>query len=90
MTKSELINLLKEATQLAGVQAGEYLNRLGDIMAAELLAGGEVPLPGVGKLAVKQTNARKGRNPKTGAALDIPASRKVAVNLGKEFKESFK
>lgn len=90
MTKTELVKLFKEATQLTGVQAGEYLNRLGDIMAAELLAGGEAPLPGVGKLVVKRTAARKGRNPRTGKALDIPASRKVAVSLGKEFKESFK
>lgn len=90
MTKGELIKAFKEATQLTGVQAEEYLNRFGDIMATELLAGGEMPLPGVGKLVVKQTKARKGRNPKTGEALDIPASRKVAVNLGKEFKESFK
>lgn len=90
MTKAEFIKAFKEATQLTGGQAEEYLNRLGDIMAAELLAGGEVPLPGIGKLVVKQTAARKGRNPKTGETLDIPASRKVVVNLGKEFKESFK
>jgi DNA-binding protein HU-beta len=90
MTKAELIKMFREATQLTGVQAEEYLNRLGDIMAAELLAGGEAPLPGVGKLVVRQTKARKGRNPKTGAVLDIPAGRRVAVNLGKEFKASFK
>ena len=90
ITKKELVKLFWDATDLNAVQAEEYLNRLGDIIAAELLAGGEVPLPGVGKLVVKQTKARKGRNPKTGAALDIPAGRKVTVSLGKEFKESFK
>lgn len=90
MTKAELVKLFQEATDLTAVQAGEHLARLGDIMAAELLGGGEVPLPSVGKLAVKQTKARKGRNPKTGEAIDIPAGRKVAVSLSKDFKESFK
>lgn len=83
MTKAELVKLFKEATQLTGVQAEEYLNRLGDIMAAELLAGGEAPLPGVGKLVVKRTAARKGRNPRTGQALTIPARRKVVFTAGK-------
>lgn len=90
MIKAELTKAFQEATQLTGVEAKEYLERLGDIMAAELLGGGEVPLPAIGKLVVKATAARKGRNPKTGAAIDIPASRKVSIKLGKEFKESFK
>ncbi len=90
MNKAELVKAFAEATNLNGVVAKEYLNRLGDIMAAELLGGGEAPLPGIGKLAVKDTAARKGRNPKTGEAIDIPAGRKVVVSLSKEFKESFK
>lgn len=92
MKKAEFVKLFKEATHdhLTGVQAEEYLNRLGDIMAAELIGGGEVPLPGVGKLVVKPTASRKGRNPKTGETIDVPASRKVVVSLGKGFKESFK
>lgn len=90
MTKAELVKAFQEATELTGVQAGEYINRLGDIMASELLGGGDVPLPGVGKLVVKGTAARKGRNPKTGEAIEIPAGKKVALKVGKELKESFK
>lgn len=88
MTKAELIKAWQEATQLNGVQAKQYLERLGDIMAAELLGGGEVPLPAIGKLEVRRTAARKGRNPRTGEAIDIPVKKKVALKLGKEFKES--
>lgn len=90
MNKTEFIKTFKEATGLPGLEAEEYLNRLGDIMATELLAGGEVPIPGVGKLVVKETAARKGRNPRTGESLEIAASRKVSVNLSKSFKDSFK
>lgn len=61
-----------------------------EVAAAELLGGGEVSLPGLGKLKVKETNARTGRNPKTGEMIDIPAGRKVVFTPGKEFKEAFK
>ena len=58
------------------------------VAAAELLAGGEVSLPGLGKLKVKETNARTGRNPRTGEAIEIPAGRKVVFSPGKDFKEA--
>lgn len=59
-----------------------------DVAAAELIGGGEIPLPGLGKLKVKETSARTGRNPRTGEAIEIPASRKVVFTPGKEFKEA--
>lgn len=59
-----------------------------DVAAAELIGGGEIPLPGLGKLKVKRTSARTGRNPRTGEAIEIPASRKVVFTPGKEFRET--
>ena len=90
MTKAELIELRAEATGLSKAQAGEFINRLGDIVVTELLAGGEVPIPQVGKLHIKETAARMGRNPKTGAKLDIPAGKKVYLTVKKALKESLK
>ena len=90
MKKAELIDAFKEATGLSGVDAKECIERLGDIMAAELLGGGEVPLPRIGMLKVKETAARKGRNPKTGATIQIAAGKKVALTVGKELKDSLK
>ena len=49
MTKAELIKAWQEATGL-GEETEELYLRLMDIMAAELLGGGEVPLQGVGEL----------------------------------------
>jgi len=66
------------------------LETLCSVIAAELLGGGEVSLPGLGKLKVKETNARAGRNPRTGEVIDIPAGRKVVFAPGKEFKEAFR
>ena len=90
MKKAELVDAFKEATGLTRAQAGEFLERLGDIMATELLGGGEVPLPHIGKLVIKDTAARKGRNPQTGAAITIAAGKKAVIAMSKEFKESLK
>lgn len=90
MTKAELVKLYAEATQLPVGDAGECLERLGDIVAAELLGGGSVPLPGVGKLVIKARAARTGRNPRTGAAVTIPASRVVLLRVGKDLKAALK
>lgn len=90
MNKSELIKAFKEAIQLPAKQAQEYLERFGDIAAAELLGGGEVPLPGIGKLVVKERAARTGRNPRTGAPVTIPATRIVLLRVGKDLKEALK
>ena len=88
MTKAELIKMYAEATQQPIGQAKECLERLGDIMAAELLGGGEVPLPSVGKLVIKQRAARQGRNPRTGDEITIPAKKALAVKAAKDFDES--
>ena len=90
MTKADLIKLWQEATGLTGKQAGESLERLGDILAAELLAGGDVPIPRVGKLVVRTTAARAGRNPKTGEAIEIPAGKKIVLNVGGDLKSALK
>lgn len=90
MTKAELVHAFKEATGLTTIQSGEYLNRLGDIMAAELLGGGEIPLPGIGKLYARQSAARTGRNPQTGEALQIPARRGAVFKAGKSLKDALK
>ena len=70
--------------------AEKTLDVLCGVAAAELLGCGEVPLPGVGKLKAKTTAARKGRNPRTGESVDIPAGKKVHFVACKELKEALK
>lgn len=59
-----------------------------DVAAAELLDGGEISLPGLGKLKVKETSARTGAIPARENGSISPASRKVVFTPGKEFKEA--
>lgn len=88
MTKSELIKTIQEATNLNGVQAKEFYERVGDIMAAELLAGGEVPLARIGKIVVTDVAARTARNPKTGETIQVPAKKKLVLKACKEMKKA--
>jgi len=98
MTKAELIDAIKarlgdntntkhihEKTIIAAV-----LDALGEVAGKALAGGDEVPLPGIGKLEGKQRPARRGRNPKTGAPIDIPASPGVAFRPGKALKDALK
>ena len=57
------------------------------VMSSELFEGGEVSLPGMGKLSAVHTKARDGRNPKTGEKLHIPAKLRVTFRPSKAFRE---
>ena len=64
------------------------LRAAADVIAATLKAGEEVTLPGLGKLHVKQRDARTGRNPKTGETITIQAKRTVTFKPGKALLDS--
>lgn len=78
MTNKEFAEKLHEAFPLLSLaECRKVLNSVGDIAAAELLGGGEVPIPHVGKLKVRTMNPRTGRNPRTGEPIAIPEKRVV-------------
>ncbi len=58
------------------------------LFGKNLKKGNRIRIAGLGILQVKQTKARTGRNPATGAPIKIPAKRKVAFRVAKELKES--
>ncbi len=65
------------------------LGALADITMEEMSAeGGEVPLPGIGKLKADVRAARTGRNPQTGAAVEIPAKNVVKFVMAKLLKDA--
>ena len=88
MTKKELIKKIGEESSVMDSVVAKVLDSLGSVAAAELIGGGEVPLTGLGKLKIKASKAREGRNPKTGAAIDIPAKTTVKFSIGKELKDA--
>ena len=97
MTRQELIKAVTQAVRTAHpdrdvntVMVEVMLEALGDVAAAELLGGGEISLPGLGKLKSKDIAARTGRNPRTGETLDIPAHKAVTFAACKDLKEAMK
>ncbi len=53
-----------------------------------LKKGYRVPLPGIGKIQVRQTKARMGRNPATGEVIQIPAKKRVRLTASKALKDA--
>ena len=88
MNKAELISAIARVSDCTRSQADRMLNALGDITTFELKKDGEVTLPGLGKLTAGIRAARTGRNPKTGAALDIPAAKVAKFKPSKVLKDA--
>jgi len=64
------------------------LKATADVIASALQEGGEVTLPGLGKLYVKERAAREGRNPKTGETIAIPAGKSPGFKAAKALKDA--
>ena len=95
MTKQELVKTVAQALRekhpdrdVSAVMVEAVLEALGDVAAAELLGGGEIPLPGLGKLKSREIAGRQGRNPQTGEPLYIHAHKTVAFTACKALKEA--
>ncbi len=77
-TKQELIDALSDRTGQSKRDTAAFVDALGELARDELADGHEVIMPAIGKLTVKERPARTGRNPQTGAAIEI-AARTVPV-----------
>lgn len=87
MTKAELVEKVHATSGTPKAIVERVLDGLRGVMETEFKDGGEVSLPGVGKFSVKNHAERKGRNPKTGAEITIPAGRRVAFSASKSLKD---
>ena len=88
MNKSELIDLIASKANISKVDASEALDAVSDGVTGALMAGDNVTLVGFGTFSVSSRSARMGRNPRTGAAIQIPASRNAKFKAGKALKDS--
>ena len=88
MNQAELIAAVTDKTDLSKKQTETLLKIVGDVVTGALAKGDEVTLPGLGKLTVKTSAARKGRNPATGAEMDIPAKTKPHFSAAKALKDA--
>ena len=77
LTKDQLIADIATSISESKATAKNALDQLGQIVADQLENGAEITLPGIGKLKVSERPARTGRNPSTGAAIEIAAKKVV-------------
>lgn len=88
VTKAELIANIAARADLSKARTEEWLNHVLSEISGQLTQGNDVLLPGVGKLVVTSRAAREGRNPKTGEAIRIPASKSVRFSPAKQLKQA--
>ncbi len=86
MNKGDLINTYAAKAGIKATEAKTAVEAFSDIVRTVLLTGEEIALPGVGKLKVQVRPARAGRNPATGAAIDIPSKRVVKFTPSAQFE----
>ena len=79
---------IAEAHELPKTRAETMLTDTVDRLAKHLVKGNKVRIVGLGIFQVKRREARMGRNPQTGEAVKIKASKKVTFRAGKELKEA--
>lgn len=88
MNQSELIAKVAAISGESRKAVEAVLKTTADVIASTLEEGGEVTLPGIGKLSVKDKPARAGRNPKTGEEIVIAARRVPAFSATKSLKDT--
>jgi DNA-binding protein HU-beta len=88
VTLKHLAASLAEGHEVPKKQAEAILNDLVGLVVKNLKKGNRIRIVGLGILQVRKRAARMGRNPATGAAIKIKASKKVAFRAAKELKEA--
>lgn len=90
MTKKELVSAIAEKIEETKVKTEGMLNALIEVVSETLSNGEEVAIAGLGKFEVRERAARNGRNPQTGEAITIAASKVPAFKASKTLKDAVK
>lgn len=88
MNKAELIDAVAESADLPKASATRAIDAVLESITAALKAGDSVSLVGFGAFTVKARPARTGRNPQTGASIQIAAAKVPGFKAGKALKDS--
>lgn len=88
MNKAELIDAVAEAADISKASATRAVDAVIENVTAALKKDEQVTLVGFGTFTVKNRAARTGRNPKTGDAIEIKASRAPGFKPGKALKDA--
>ncbi len=88
MNKNELVSLVSEKASLSKQDATSAVDAVFDALQTTLAKGDDVRLVGFGTFSVSHRAASKGRNPSTGAEVDIPARNVPRFTPGKGLKDA--
>ncbi len=87
MNKTEFVAAIAEQAGISKKDAEKAVKAFTDVVADELKKGGKVQLVGFGTFEVAERAAREGRNPQTGKAMPIAASKAPKFKAGKALKD---
>ncbi len=88
MTKAELITRMADDAGITKGKAEQALSSFIEAVTGTLSSGDKITLVGFGTFDVGERAQREGRNPRTGQAITIPASRTVRFRAGNKLRES--
>ncbi|MTE03592.1 HU family DNA-binding protein [Lactobacillus johnsonii] len=90
MSKTEFIKMVATETDSSQKDVAKILDSAFNIIEDEVAKGNKIRFIGFGSFESRERSARKGRNPQTGAEIEIPATNIPAFKAGKEFKDRLK
>ena len=88
MNKTELVDAIAASADISKAAAGRALDAVTDSITDALKKGDQVSLVGFGTFQVKDRAARTGRNPQTGAPIEIAAAKIPSFKAGKALKDA--
>jgi len=88
VNKNDLVASVADSSGLSKADAGKAVDSVLDNITSALQSGNEIRLVGFGTFSVAQRKATTGRNPQTGAAIQIPASKQPKFKAGKALKDA--
>jgi DNA-binding protein HU-beta len=87
MNKGELVDAIAGKASMTKKDANAAIDAFLEVLTEALASGDKVTLVGFGTFEVRERSAREGRNPSTGATIQIPATKVPAFSAGKLLKE---
>jgi len=88
MNKTELVEAMAESADISKAAAGRALDGMIGAITQALKDGDQISIVGFGSFTVRERAARTGRNPQTGKAIEIKASRNPTFKAGKALKDA--